>query len=214
MGNRMINGPKVDIYVGPERKHYSAPKLLLCHYSDYFDRCFNGRFVEGQSQKLTLPEDNVEDFEIILEYMLHGGAAGPIAVKEAGTEGVKRCMEFLEYADKYNLGGVCDAAVYEPLKAALVQQVDPSGWASYRVMIEASQIELVFRICLPGSPVRVLIAQAAISAKGIRVLSDFEKQMQEVEGFALEMFRQMVSRQSFYEWDDPLTQYARRDWPP
>lgn len=43
----MISGPKVDIYVGPTKKHYSLPKLLLCHYSTYFDRCFNG--VQGGS---------------------------------------------------------------------------------------------------------------------------------------------------------------------
>jgi hypothetical protein len=190
----MISGPKVDIYVGPERKHHSMPRLLLCHYSDYFDRCFNGMFTEAQSQKLTLPEDNVEDFEMILEYMLHG-TARPIAMEETGTEGVKRCMEVLEYAGKYNLGGVCEA-VHDPLKAALVQQNDPSGWASSRVTIEASQIELV-------------MAQAALSAKGIYFTSDFEKQMQEVEGFALELFRQMVSSWTFLDWVHPLTQYPQ-----
>jgi hypothetical protein len=71
--DRMISGPKVDVYVGPTKKHYSLPKLLLCHYSDFFDCCFNGNFAEAQSQKLELPEDLVEEFEILLEYMLSGG---------------------------------------------------------------------------------------------------------------------------------------------
>ncbi|KAL2074346.1 hypothetical protein VTL71DRAFT_8124 [Oculimacula yallundae] len=67
---KMIIGPKVDIYVGESIKHYRLPKLLLYYYSPYFDRCFNGGFKEGTEQKLELPDDKIEDFEVIIEYML------------------------------------------------------------------------------------------------------------------------------------------------
>jgi hypothetical protein len=80
----MISGPKVDLYVGPNRKYYNLPKLLLCHYSDFFESCFNGGFVETLSQKLELPEDKVEDFEILLEFMLRGTSPGSMNITEVG----------------------------------------------------------------------------------------------------------------------------------
>jgi BTB/POZ domain len=83
--SRMISGPKVDVYVGPDRKHYSLPKLLLCHYSQFFDRCFNGGFAEAISQSLDLPGDRVEDFEILLEYILRG-TSGSMKITEVSTE--------------------------------------------------------------------------------------------------------------------------------
>ena len=43
-----MSGPKVDIYVGPKSKHYRVPKDILCYYSTYFDRCFNGQVKEAK----------------------------------------------------------------------------------------------------------------------------------------------------------------------
>jgi hypothetical protein len=67
-----MSSPRVDIYVGPEKKHYSVPKEIICSQSDYFRRCFNGGSKEAEEQKLYLDEDKVEDFEILLEYVLSG----------------------------------------------------------------------------------------------------------------------------------------------
>lgn len=68
----MPAGPQVDVYVGSAKKHYLLLKLLLCYYSRFFDKCFNGPFIEGQTQKLDLPDDRVGFFEIMLECTLHG----------------------------------------------------------------------------------------------------------------------------------------------
>lgn len=211
----MIAGPKVDIYVGPSMKHYNLPKLLLCHYSDYFDRCFNGEFAEGESQKLTLPEDNIADFEVLLEYMLRGSVSYPIVVTEEGAEAVKRCMDFLEYADKYNLGGACDAA-HDALKRALTEPHYPSiGWGGNASVptIDEANIELVYRIALPDSKLRTLAAQAALSTKGFQHIFEFEKQIDEVPGFASQLIKQMVesliTRAGSNIWEDPLTGRAK-----
>jgi hypothetical protein len=61
---------RADIYDGPENQHYSVPKDVLAHYSAYFDRCFNGGFLEAKEKKLTLAEDKVENFETLLDYAL------------------------------------------------------------------------------------------------------------------------------------------------
>lgn len=69
-----MSGPKVDIYVGLESIHYRLPKDILCHYSLYFDRCFNGHFKEAIEQELTLREDLPEFFDLLLDYMfIHVG---------------------------------------------------------------------------------------------------------------------------------------------
>jgi len=81
----MISGPKVEVFVGAHSKRYNLPKLLLCHYSDFFDICFNGSFGETLTQSLSLPEDKVEDFEILLEFMLRGTTPGSIKLTEVST---------------------------------------------------------------------------------------------------------------------------------
>jgi hypothetical protein len=72
-----FTGPKVDIYVGVNSKHFNLPKDILCYYSSYFERCFNGRFEEGEEQKLTLPEDKLDYFQILLDYMFLGSSTIP-----------------------------------------------------------------------------------------------------------------------------------------
>jgi len=82
-----MRGPLVDVYVGPEKKRYPLPKPLLIHHSKFFEKCFNGQFKEGQTQKLGLPEDKVFHFETLVEHMSRGNpnlvvnAAGNIAFR-------------------------------------------------------------------------------------------------------------------------------------
>ena len=55
---------------------FHLPKDILCYYSTYFDRCFHGGFKEAAEQQLTLPEDRIEYFQHLLDYMiLNGGDA-------------------------------------------------------------------------------------------------------------------------------------------
>lgn len=73
-----MRGLQVVIYVGPEKKDYS-PKSLLCHYSPVFCDWFEVKMEDGDEPKKTLPDDNVDDnvddFEVLVEYMLNGNVA-------------------------------------------------------------------------------------------------------------------------------------------
>lgn len=212
----MITGPRVDVYVGTTKKHYCLPKLLLCHYSDFFDCCFNGEFIEGQTQKLNLPEDEVVDFEVLLEYMLYGNMPRPLKMVEKGPAAVKRCMDFLVYADKYNLGVICDGAIYKPLKAALTENyTTPTVNNKIRVKgppkITAIEIGLTFRIAPAGSSLRKLVAQASLSAIGVHKSCKFAEQEEQIDGFASEFLQQLVSSVERLTWRDPLTDKIRTD---
>lgn len=204
---RLLGGPRVDTFVGPDKKPYtSLPKLLLCHYSDYFDRCFNGKFKEGQTQRLELPEDKVDDFEVLLEYMLHG-TVGTLVVRKTCGQAIKRCMEVLEYADKYNLAETGDA-VYDPLKAALTDIATPNhGFYAppyHPYEITSSDAETVFRIAPPGTRLRELLVQGVISTRKSSAL-ELRKWETEIAGYAEEMLRQLRRGLSTTLYSDPPT---------
>jgi len=163
------------------KKHYTVPKLLLCHYSSYFDKCFNGDSVEGKTQKLILDEDKVADFSILLEYMYHGVLPPPLQVRQKGQKGVERCMTFLEYADKYNLGCIGDI-VAEPLRLAAAEGGN----------FKPGHVELVFRVSPIGSVLWDSITKTVLGQYGLsRTLLEFSNELDNVPGFATLMMRQL-----------------------
>lgn len=100
----MISGPRVDIIVGPRKKHYSLPKNFLCHFSTHFDDYINVNFEEGEEHRIDLPEDEVEEVALILEYMLQIGVRGS-NVKMSTVEfekGLKECIDFAKNVGMYN----------------------------------------------------------------------------------------------------------------
>lgn len=204
----MICGPRVDVYVGPEAKPYSLPKNLLCHYSEFFEKCFHGTFIEGQTQKLTLPEDRVEDFDLLLEYMLHGKITNKVSIKNTDAEGLDECVRFIEYFDKYNLSEAA-VVIIEPL-----QQIIKPGYAQAKVSvaIEPSHIERVFQATTSGSILRSLFTQAALSYKGLQGSGAYQKQVDQIPEFAAEMLRQIrTCLPKNAQWTDPITHSVRKN---
>jgi len=172
-----MDGPRVDIYVGPEKKHYRLPKNLLCYFSEYFDRCFNGYFTETQTQKLTLEEDRVDFFEVLLRYMKGGGVicehAMTVSEHTTGEAGYMECWEFIEFADKFFLGDAI-SALYSSLEFVLpiYRNDTPAGvrLREYQVKkVDASDVKTVFRITSPKNPVRQLFATAALVGAGFEL---------------------------------------------
>jgi hypothetical protein len=158
--------------VGTQKKHYSLQTPLLYYYSDYFKACFNGKFSQGQIQKLTSEKDKVEHFEILLEYMISGGVIlkDSLNIKEIGKGGLKKCMEFIEYTDKYGMGDA-SSAVHDTFQKIL--HTTKTYYAG--TSIQPSHVETVFRVAAPGNPLRSLIAKAALPTTGMAG-ADFSKQ--------------------------------------
>ena len=59
----------VNIFVGAEQKRYHLHRDLLCHRSDYFRACFVGEFKEAQENELSLPEDDIESFDLFVKWL-------------------------------------------------------------------------------------------------------------------------------------------------
>ncbi|KAF7889015.1 hypothetical protein EAF00_009315 [Botryotinia globosa] len=138
---------------------------------------------------MELPEDTVEDFEVLVEYVFHHGVGDKLSISENGRHAAKLCISFLKYADQYDLGDV-STLVCDALRSALMV-----GGAS---AFEPSFIEVVFSLTKDGNCLRELIADAALSFQGEKFSvypefrkANFKKQESEVEGFAVALYRQL-----------------------
>ncbi|KAK0124403.1 hypothetical protein ONS95_009364 [Cadophora gregata] len=206
---KFISGARVDIYVGKNKKHDSVPKDLFCYYSTYFERCFNGDFKEAKQGKLELLGDDVEDFEILLQYILHGNI--PLEDIQARFEGandpdlVRRYMSILEYADKYNMQHCIGEILYLPIKTGLT--VLACGDRT-----SPEDVEMVFRVFEKGHKLRKLVTQAALSRQG-PYGKVFQKQEKHIPEFAYQMLKEIRKASKLYpsesKWIDPITGTAR-----
>lgn len=184
MPRRKFAGPKVDIYVGSESKHFHLPKDILCYYSTYFDRCFNGGFKEAKELKLTLPEDQVEYFQHLLDYMFMNGGE---SFKAHGTwkQKMDYYMTFIEYIGKYELFGAFQM-ISGGLKEVMMEafQLDHPT-----TCLLPQHIETVFRVLPDGHELRGSVAVLALKYGFMR--GSYTTQERTVDGFAVELLNQM-----------------------
>lgn len=44
-------------------------KSFLCHYSPFFNAAFNGRFIEGETQEMTLEDVETDIFDLLVRWV-------------------------------------------------------------------------------------------------------------------------------------------------
>ena len=92
----------VDIFVGAEQRRFHLHCDLLCERSDFFRAAFRGHFREAEAEELTLPDENVESFELLVAWM-YGASLKSIPSEDAFTAYLclvilarKLCLEHLQ----------------------------------------------------------------------------------------------------------------------
>jgi hypothetical protein len=65
-------GPMVVLIVGAEEVRMTCHKILLTYHSSFFDKAFNGSFVEGQNNEIKFPEDSAEDMHAFFSWLYSG----------------------------------------------------------------------------------------------------------------------------------------------
>ena len=65
-------GPSTNFYVGLEAKHFTMPKGLLYHYSDYARACLGGNFGEAASNAVWLPDVDPDVFQWLWQWLYTG----------------------------------------------------------------------------------------------------------------------------------------------
>ncbi|CAG8950609.1 hypothetical protein HYFRA_00002818 [Hymenoscyphus fraxineus] len=201
----LIQGPRVDIYVGNEQEHFSVPKALLCYYSKYFDRCFNGSFQEAQTQKLEIPEEDCVYFKTLLAVMLQGKPETDLA-SELGNDWRlvnPYCRGFLQCADKYNLSFIAADIMYPILRKIWFQELECCDYGC----ISGEDVEVFFTTAPLSHPLRDLIVRCAVWSETGRsdgawelrpTTRKFQKQQLELEGFAYQTLDFIISHNSRY----------------
>jgi hypothetical protein len=101
-------------------------------------------------------------------------------------------MEFIQYTDKYGMGDA-SSVVYDALRKVLrttLFNMDSIYGRAQGIKIQPSHVETVFRVTTSGTPLRMMILQAALSTAGMTG-NKFERLERECEGFAAELLAQM-----------------------
>ncbi|CAG8972243.1 hypothetical protein HYALB_00001641 [Hymenoscyphus albidus] len=203
----LTQGPRVDIYVGDEKEHFSAPKNLLCYYSKYFDRYFNGSFQEAQTQRLEVPEEDCVYFKALLAIMLQGKLETDFA-SELGDDWElvnPYCRNFLQCADKYDLGFIAADIMYPILRKIWYQELRYSN----HECISGEDVEVFFTTAPLSHPLRALVVRCAVWSEACAGRNGsmwrlcpterrFQKQQLEIEGFAYQTLGFIISHSSGY----------------
>lgn len=154
---------------------------------------------DSKRQKNRL-DDYVTDFEILLEYMLRGNFPD----LPGNVLAVNQCMSFIEYADKYGMGEICNI-LYEPPLKALQKSPQIFGFPkrAWR-RIEPADVKLVFHVAPADSSLRTSVTADVVSSQGIKGIK-FVKQEEEIKDFATE---------SGHSWTYPITGETKgAEWP-
>lgn len=101
----------VDLYVGPEKAHFRVHKTILCHKIPYFEKMFrSGGFVESLENKATFPEDAVESFDVLIEWV-YSGVLRSIPSKDSAKIYAWDFPNFYYLLDKFCLFELMDQAM-------------------------------------------------------------------------------------------------------
>ena len=157
----------------------------------FFDRCFNGGFKESNDQKLHLPEDNPKFFKILVNYMFAAGG-NPIRLEGSCRAQMDTCLEFIQYAGKYDLPGAVEA-VSGDFKRLLEEEYELCS-------LLYGLIETIFRVLAKDHQPRALIARFAVLGGFITGYHSEEEEEEEVDGFVAEVLKQF--RESRFKDDD------------
>jgi len=149
--------------------------------------------------------------------MLSGGCVhnDHVKITGRGTTGLQKCMEFVEYTDKYGMGDA-SKAIHDALYT-IVSTKNKSGIYLAGTTIQLSNVDTIFKVTSPGNPLRPLIAKAAFAVAGMTG-NAFSKQEREIDGFATELLAIMrpalrgmkPDGPSSIEWSDPFIEGNKR----
>ncbi|TGO63349.1 hypothetical protein BOTNAR_0101g00230 [Botryotinia narcissicola] len=109
IGTRIV---RLEVGTGSDQVVFTVHKALLCKKIAFFDKMFNGKFLEGITHCAKMPEDNIEAFKLMLAWV-YGGAIEPgIGLTFAdGNSASTPLLELVILAEKYDINPLVDATM-------------------------------------------------------------------------------------------------------
>ncbi|KAI9649499.1 hypothetical protein NHQ30_002076 [Ciborinia camelliae] len=97
----------VDLYIGPTKTLIRVHKEILCKKIDYFDKMFNGTWVESTNKSATFPEDTVESFELLVGWV-YSGSLRPLVQSDKKFSIQWNALDLYSLCDKLCIPAVMD----------------------------------------------------------------------------------------------------------
>ncbi|KAK0347935.1 hypothetical protein LTR91_005817 [Friedmanniomyces endolithicus] len=199
----LLSGPTVDIFVGPERKHWSLHRNLLCHHSSYFETEFEGHEVpkggkKNGENKLELPEDDPKGFQLLVKWLYQGQMEdSSILTEEEKYEYAVACHKLYALCDKFDMIHLKNLAM----------DLYRANLNAAQLVPDADEINDIYRGSPPGSPFRTLMTK--IAARQImdpdvdKDAETYRKCFQNNPDFAVEMVNAIRHMSGGMLFDDP-----------
>lgn len=199
---RLLSGPTVDILVGPERKHWSLHRNLLCHHSSYFETEFHDR--DGpkkdgtRDNTLELPDDDPLGFELLVKWLYQGQLEDASRLsEEAKYDYAVACHKLYLLCDKFDMTRLKNISMDQYRQCLNECQLVP----------DAEEINDIYRVSPVGSPFRSLMIR--IAARQImdpeidRDAEAYRKCFENNPDFAVEMVNAIRYMSGGILFDDP-----------
>ena len=155
---RLLSGPTVDIYVGPERKHWSLHRNLLCHHSSYFETEFQGHEVpkgsngKAEENELELPDDDPRGFELLVKWLYQGQLEDCADLtEEKKYDYAVACHKLYMLCDKFDMIRLKNLAMDQYRRGLNEAELVP----------DADEINEIYRLSPANSPFRRLMTKIA-----------------------------------------------------
>ena len=136
-------------------KTYTVPKAVLCAGSKWFDSALkDGRFLEGNSHKIRLPDDPPEALELLLYYAYHRRLMWPdrpSTAEECGHE-LETCMTLWTMGDKYLMHDLQNNAMHRICALLCGADLPDHGY-----QLTPAILAQCYKACTDASPLRCLI---------------------------------------------------------
>lgn len=207
---RLLAGPTVDIFVGPERRHWSLHRNLLCHHSSYFETEFVGHEVprkgkggagagtDGAANELELPDDDPRGFALLVKWLYQGSLEDASGMTDMEKyEHAVACHKLYVLCDKFDMALLKNMAMDRYRQELNAAQLVP----------DPDEINDIYRASPAGSPFRKLMTN--IAARQImdpevdKDADSYRKCFENNADFAVEMVNSIRSLSGGMLFDDP-----------
>ncbi|TGO44417.1 hypothetical protein BCON_0523g00040 [Botryotinia convoluta] len=109
IGTRIV---RLEVGTGFDQVVFNVHKTILCQKIAFFDKMFNGKFLEGITHSAKMPEDNIEAFKLMLGWVYSGAIEPGIGLTFAdGNSASTPLLELLILAEKYDINPLVDATM-------------------------------------------------------------------------------------------------------
>ena len=209
---RLLSGPTVDVYVGPDMKHWSLHQNLLCHHSSYFETEFQGHEVpkkqrNSEHNKLELPDDDPRGFELLVKWLYQGHLDDASHMTdERKYDYAVACHKLYQLCDRFDM----------ILLKNLAMDAYRANLNAAQLVPDADEINDIYRASPPKSPFRKLMAKiAARQIMDPAVKKDAECYRSCFDGnpdFAVEMINAIRQSSGGVLFEDPTEDENCADW--